>query len=78
MYEYNRNWPPELNQAELLRYRAECKVRCLTAALDRTPPEAFDALMRQIEQAQQELHLASNHRFNCLCQWIDAQIKEEA
>ena len=78
MYEYNRNWSDELKQAEQRRYRAECKVLCLTAALDRTPPEAFDELMRQIEQAQQELHCAGNDKFNCLCQWIDAQNKEGA
>lgn len=59
MYRYCESWPPELKQAEQRRYRAECKVRCLTAALDRTAPECFDALMLQIEQAQQELLQAS-------------------
>lgn len=59
-------WPDELKEAERRRYRAECKLRCLTAALDRTPPEAFDALMAQIEQAQQELQQAGEQKIDLL------------
>ena len=59
-------WPDELKEAERRRYRGECKLRCLTAALDRTPPEAFDALMAQIEQAQRELQQAGEQKLDLL------------
>lgn len=73
MYEYNSKWPDELKEAERRRYRAECKVRCLTAALDRVDPGGFDALMVQIEAAQQELQAAAEHKFVCFGRWFDAK-----
>lgn len=68
-------WPDELKEAERCRYRAECKLRCLTAALDRTPPEAFDALMAQIEQAQRELQQAGALKSDILYKWLNAPKK---
>ena len=71
MYEYNSRWSDELKEAERRRYRAECKVRCLTANLDRTEPGNFDALMSQIEAAQKELQDAAARKFQCFAAWID-------
>lgn len=73
MWEYNVNWPAELKAAEQLRYRAECKVRCLTSALDRVDPTGFDALMNQIEAAQMELQAAGEAKFACFCRWFDTK-----
>lgn len=72
MYDYNSAWSDELKEAERSRYRAECKVRCLTAALDRTPPEGFEALMAQIEAAQKELENAAAHKLRCLWAWFNS------
>ena len=69
MYDYNSAWSDELKAAERRRYRAECKVRCLTAALDRTAPEGFETLMTQIEAAQAELENAAAQKFRCLWEW---------
>lgn len=77
MYEYNSNWSDELKTAEQLRYRAECKVRCLTSALDRVDPTGFDALMNQIEAAQMELQTAGELKFACLSRWIDGKMTRE-
>ena len=46
-------------EAERRRYRAECKARCLEANLERIGPGEFDALMGQIEAAQEELYQAA-------------------
>ena len=72
MYDYNSAWSDELKEAERRRYRAECKVRCLTAALDRTPPEGFEALMAQIEAAQKEFESAIAYKFKRFCEWSDS------
>lgn len=45
---------PAYNAAKDRYFRAECKLRCLTAALDRTDPEDFDALFEQIKAARSE------------------------
>ena len=60
-------WPEELKEAECRRYRAECKLRCLTAALDRVDLTEFDNLMSQIEAAREELYAASMAKFVLLC-----------
>lgn len=77
MYEYNDRWPAELKAAEQRRYRAECKVRCLTANLDRVDPAGFDALMLQIELAQEELQSAAADKFQCLGSWLDIENRKE-
>lgn len=56
--EHNYFNSPELLEAERQHFRAECKLRCLTSALDRTNPEDFDVLMVQIEAAKDELQSA--------------------
>lgn len=43
---------------ERRRYRAECKVRCLEANLDRIDPREFDLLMEQLEAAQEDAKAA--------------------
>ena len=53
MYGYSHFDSEELKDAKRVHYRAVCKLRCLTAALDRTDPEDFDDLMVQIEAAQE-------------------------
>lgn len=59
-------WPEELKEAERRRYRAECKLRCLTAALDRVDPVEFDSLMAQIEATREELYSASRTKLDML------------
>lgn len=59
-------WPEELKEAERRRYRAECKLRCLTAALDRVDPAEFDGVMARIEAARDELHSASRVKLDML------------
>lgn len=54
-FEYSRGWSEERKEAEWRRYRAECKLRCLEANLDRITPEEFDTLMEQIAAARAEL-----------------------
>jgi PP-loop superfamily ATP-utilizing enzyme len=44
----------ELREAERLLYRAQCRVRCLEANLDRIDPEDFEPLMESLEAARQE------------------------
>ncbi len=44
----------ELREAERLSYRAQCRVRCLEANLDRIDPEDFEPLMESLEAARQE------------------------
>lgn len=44
----------ELREAERLLYRAQCRVRCLEANLDRIDLEEFDSLMESLEAARQE------------------------
>lgn len=73
MYEYNSKWSDELKAAEQRRYRAECKVRCLTAALDRVDPGSFESLMDQIEAAQRELQAAAELKYACFSRWTDAK-----
>lgn len=45
----------KLREAERLLYRAQCRVRCLEANLDRIAPEDFEPLMESLEAAQQEV-----------------------
>lgn len=59
-------WPEELKEAERRRYRAECKLRCLTAALDRVDPAEFDSIMAQIEATREELYVASSTKLALL------------
>ena len=59
-------WPEELKEAERRRYRAECKLRCLTSALDRVDPVEFDSVMAQIEAAREELYAASSAKLGVL------------
>ena len=73
MYVYDSTWSEEPKAAERLRYRAECKVRCLTSALDRVEPTGFDALMNQIEAAQTELQAAGEHKLECFWRWFSAK-----
>lgn len=54
MNEYSPYWPDELKEAERTRFRAECRLRNLTAQLDRVPPSEFDALMDLIEKARED------------------------
>lgn len=60
-------WPEELKEAERRRYRAECKLRCLTAALDRVDPAEFDGIMAQIEATREELYAAGYAKFGLMC-----------
>lgn len=46
-------------EAERRRYRAECMVRCLESSLDRTLPQDFDNIMRDLEAAHDELYKAA-------------------
>ena len=59
-------WPEELKEAERRRYRAECKLRCLTASLDRVDPAEFDGVMTQIEATREELYAASSTKLALL------------
>lgn len=45
----------ELREAERLLYRAQCRVRCLEANLDRIDPEDFELLMDSLEAARREV-----------------------
>jgi len=62
VYRWCEAWPQEVKEAEKRLYRANCRVRCLEAALDRCDPEDFDDLMAQIEEAQEEVWKASYAR----------------
>ena len=53
---YCQAWPDALKDLSRRHYRAMCRLRCLEAALDRTDPDDFDALMNQIEATQQEVY----------------------
>lgn len=59
-------WPEELKEAERRRYRAACKLRCLTAALDRVDPAEFDGIMAQIEATREELYAAGSAKLALL------------
>lgn len=48
----------EIQEAERQRYRAQCRVRCLEANLDRIAPEEFEPLMASLEAARVELEAA--------------------
>lgn len=61
-------WPDELKEAERRRYRAECRLKCLTAALDHIDPTEFDVLMTQIEAAREELLAAARAKLKLICQ----------
>ena len=84
MYEYNPAWPPELQEAERRRYRAACKVRCLTSSLDRIRPEEFEQVMNQIEEAQAEAYtqghlvLAMKWEWECAAGFAYPTIKKTA
>lgn len=60
-------WPEELKETERRRYRAECRLRCLTAALDRVDPTEFDSIMAQIEATREELYAAGYAKLGLLC-----------
>ncbi len=45
----------ELREAERQLYRAQCRVRCLEANLDRIDLEDFERLMESLEAARREL-----------------------
>ncbi len=45
----------ELREAEQLLYRAQCRVRCLEANLDRIDPEDFEPLMDSLEAARRDV-----------------------
>ena len=49
---------PELQEAERQCYRAQCRVRCLEANLDRITPDEFEPLMAALEVANIELEAA--------------------
>lgn len=53
---YCAAWSEELRDLSRRHYRAVCRVRCLEAALTRTDPSDFDALMGQLETARQEVY----------------------
>ena len=53
---YCQAWPDALKDLSRRHYRAMCRLRCPEAALDRTDPDDFDALMNQIETTQQEVY----------------------
>lgn len=55
---WRSTWPKERHDAELRVYRAQCKLRCLEANLDRIDYEEFDELMSAIEATRAELHAA--------------------
>lgn len=55
-------WPQEVKDAERRLYRANCKLRCLENALDRTDPADFDTLWEQIDAAREELRAAAFER----------------
>lgn len=60
---YCQAWPDELKDLSRRHYRAVCRVRCLEAAITRTDPSDFDALMDQLEEVQQEVYtLAADFR----------------
>lgn len=73
MYEYNPAWPLELQEAEKRRYRAVCRVRCLTASLDRIGLEEFDQVMAQIEAAQSEVYAAAGDVLRLKWDWLARQ-----
>lgn len=66
-------WPDELKEAERRRYRAECKLRCLTASLDRVDPDGFDDLMQQIEATREELYTAGYKKIDLMYKWSAGQ-----
>ena len=59
----------KITAAERRRYRAECKVRCLEANLERVDPREFDQLMDQLEAAQEEARAAFS-------EWCALQVRE--
>ena len=59
MFGYRVADSEQLKEAKRRHYRAECRLRCLTSALDRTDPKDFDELMDQIEIAQAEIQEAA-------------------
>lgn len=70
---YCASWPNELKELSLRHYRAECRVRNLEAAITRIDPCEFDALMDQLELAQQDLR-KTGMRFNlCKYAWESQQ-----
>lgn len=55
MFGYRHTDSEQLKEAKRKYFRAECRLRCLMSALDRTDPKDFDALMDRIEIAQDEV-----------------------
>ena len=62
IYELNPFWSAERKAAEFQIYRAQCKLRCLEAKLNRADLEQFDELMVLLEAAWNELFAALNAR----------------
>ena len=60
--ELNPFWSAERKDAEFQIYRAQCKLRCLEAKLNRVDLEQFDELMVLLEAAWNELFTALNTR----------------
>lgn len=58
IYELNPFWSAERKAAEFQVYRAQCKMRCIEAKLNRINLEQFDELMVLLEAAQNELFAA--------------------
>lgn len=73
MNEYNPFWPDDLKEAERTRFRAECRLRNLTAQLDTVDPSDFDGLMGQIETAREELYMAGQLFFELRYQYTMTQ-----
>lgn len=54
-YSYCEAWPDELKELNRKRYRAICRVRNLEASIKRVSPYEFDAVMDELEQAQEQV-----------------------
>jgi|GEM_PF-5011660 len=67
----------ELKEAERLTYRAQCRVRCLEANLDRIDPKDFEPLMESLEKARQELLEAGRREIYARIVLSDYDIKRK-
>lgn len=59
MFGYCSAWSEERKTVERRHYRLLCRLRCLEAALDRTDPQDFDALMDEIERTHELVQAAA-------------------
>lgn len=74
MNEYNPHWPDDLREAERTRYRAECRLRNLTARmLEAVSLSEFDAIMDQIEVARDGLYHAGQKFYELSQQYNKGQ-----